>query len=167
MASPTSGYSCVTLAPRARTLNLADRLRCDNRINVNDPSLISLVNKLQDVFSTVGVSATNPPARSPFRRPSLLSPLVNSPPGPKPHRSAPNRSRRFAVEWKEFRLREHRRPGFVSCSPFPSSQHRMLGPRVANMAVCPPYLASLVVLELLLDAPSFCNSSTDPRKRTA
>ncbi|KGO63582.1 Dynamin [Penicillium italicum] len=33
MASPTSGYS----------------------INVNDPSLISLVNKLQDVFSTVGV----------------------------------------------------------------------------------------------------------------
>ncbi|KAJ5223348.1 Vacuolar protein sorting-associated protein 1 [Penicillium chermesinum] len=33
MASPTSGYS----------------------INVNDPTLISLVNKLQDVFSTVGV----------------------------------------------------------------------------------------------------------------
>ncbi|KAJ5907189.1 Vacuolar protein sorting-associated protein 1 [Penicillium subrubescens] len=33
MANPTSGYS----------------------INVNDPSLISLVNKLQDVFSTVGV----------------------------------------------------------------------------------------------------------------
>ncbi|KAJ5992141.1 Vacuolar protein sorting-associated protein 1 [Penicillium sp. IBT 35674x] len=33
MASPTTGYS----------------------INVNDPSLISLVNKLQDVFSTVGV----------------------------------------------------------------------------------------------------------------
>ncbi|KAL4911935.1 V-type ATPase [Aspergillus aurantiobrunneus] len=32
-----------------------DRLRCDDRINVNDPSLISLVNKLQDVFSTVGV----------------------------------------------------------------------------------------------------------------
>lgn len=26
-----------------------------NRINVNDPSLIQLVNKLQDVFSTVGV----------------------------------------------------------------------------------------------------------------
>lgn len=26
------------------------------RINVNDPSLISLVNKLQDVFATVGVS---------------------------------------------------------------------------------------------------------------
>jgi hypothetical protein len=26
------------------------------RINVNDPSLIALVNKLQDVFTTVGVS---------------------------------------------------------------------------------------------------------------
>ena len=26
------------------------------RINVNDPGLITLVNKLQDVFTTVGVS---------------------------------------------------------------------------------------------------------------
>ena len=26
-----------------------------NRINVNDPGLITLVNKLQDVFTTVGV----------------------------------------------------------------------------------------------------------------
>jgi hypothetical protein len=29
---------------------------------VNDPSLIALVNKLQDVFTTVGVSANRPSA---------------------------------------------------------------------------------------------------------
>lgn len=32
------------------------------RINVNDPSLISLVNKLQDVFSTVGVCGSASPS---------------------------------------------------------------------------------------------------------
>lgn len=30
-----------------------------NRINVNDPGLITLVNKLQDVFTTVGVRITS------------------------------------------------------------------------------------------------------------
>lgn len=32
-----------------------------DRINVNDPGLITLVNKLQDVFTTVGVSPHLPP----------------------------------------------------------------------------------------------------------
>ncbi|KAJ5318101.1 hypothetical protein PENANT_c043G02813 [Penicillium antarcticum] len=51
MASPTTGYSCDPLFPlRCGQANLRVR-----SINVNDPSLISLVNKLQDVFSTVGV----------------------------------------------------------------------------------------------------------------
>lgn len=41
---------------------LADLLVCS--INVNDPGLISLVNKLQDVFSTVGVSVSSTVWRS-------------------------------------------------------------------------------------------------------
>ncbi|KAF7568548.1 hypothetical protein PtrM4_131610 [Pyrenophora tritici-repentis] len=32
-----------------------------NAINVNDPTLITLVNKLQDVFTTVGVCHSLPP----------------------------------------------------------------------------------------------------------
>jgi hypothetical protein len=32
-----------------------------DRINVNDPGLITLVNKLQDVFTTVGVSSKRHP----------------------------------------------------------------------------------------------------------
>ena len=35
---------------------LPDKLTLNSSINVNDPGLISLVNKLQDVFTTVGVS---------------------------------------------------------------------------------------------------------------
>ena len=54
MASPTSSVQVVIM----RRASNAD---C-NRINVNDPTLIALVNKLQDVFSTVGVCLMPPPA---------------------------------------------------------------------------------------------------------
>lgn len=51
MSAPPGGHSLVPpnqCLPGACT-------DCRHRINVNDPQLISLVNKLQDVFATVGV----------------------------------------------------------------------------------------------------------------
>lgn len=51
MATPTGNHSYLhkdSLHGGIRT----DSLR---RVNVNDPGLITLVNKLQDVFTTVGV----------------------------------------------------------------------------------------------------------------
>ena len=85
-------------------------------INVNDPSLISLVNKLQDVFSTVGVSAR--------ASPNTYMPVVvlgvsraSSALGPQPYRFAPDCRRRIAVQWKEFGAGEYCRTGFV-CGPF-------------------------------------------------
>lgn len=40
-------------------------------------------------------------------------------PGSQPHRFAPNRRRRFAVEWKEFGPGEYRRSRLVSASQLP------------------------------------------------
>ncbi|CAG8249824.1 unnamed protein product [Penicillium olsonii] len=50
-------WQALRQATRAHPLSLADAVWLISvcSINVNDPSLISLVNKLQDVFSTVGV----------------------------------------------------------------------------------------------------------------
>lgn len=39
---------------------MKDQTDGTRRINVNDPQLISLVNKLQDVFATVGVCNARP-----------------------------------------------------------------------------------------------------------
>lgn len=52
----------------------------EHSINVNDPSLITLVNKLQDVFTTVGVRSYAP--RFPFRRGEdilIVNPQVQNP----------------------------------------------------------------------------------------
>lgn len=56
MASPTTGYSCASPSPPCPPPLRYGQANILRSINVNDPSLISLVNKLQDVFSTVGVS---------------------------------------------------------------------------------------------------------------
>jgi hypothetical protein len=70
---------------------------------VNDPGLITLVNKLQDVFTTVGVrsflySLQRRKHVTAISRGRKLMPDI----GPKSHRSATNRRRRIAVQWKEF-----------------------------------------------------------------
>jgi hypothetical protein len=75
---------------------------------VNDPGLITLVNKLQDVFTTVGVRNSSSATYycilgTVIPRSRILMPDV----GPKPYRSAANRRRRVAVQWKEFGAREH------------------------------------------------------------
>jgi hypothetical protein len=57
MSAPPGGYSSVPL-PNVCTDMSADH---GHRINVNDPQLISLVNKLQDVFATVGVRPSHAP----------------------------------------------------------------------------------------------------------
>lgn len=51
MATPAGTHSCVNKG------SLHGGIRTDSlrRVNVNDPGLITLVNKLQDVFTTVGV----------------------------------------------------------------------------------------------------------------
>lgn len=51
MATPTGNHSYVYKAS-FHGLIRTDTLR---RVSVNDPGLITLVNKLQDVFTTVGV----------------------------------------------------------------------------------------------------------------
>lgn len=51
MATPTGSHSYVYKGSFHRLIR-ADSLR---RVSVNDPGLITLVNKLQDVFTTVGV----------------------------------------------------------------------------------------------------------------
>lgn len=51
MATPTGAHSCVYQG----SLHIGIRTDGLRRINVNDPGLITLVNKLQDVFTTVGV----------------------------------------------------------------------------------------------------------------
>ena len=60
-------------------------------INVNDPGLITLVNKLQDVFATVGVRCLHP--RLYLGRNIKLTVIS----GPKPYRSSPNRRGRLTV----------------------------------------------------------------------
>jgi len=59
MAATPGGQSWV---PGCKTRTGHSSLICCDRINVNDPTLIALVNKLQDVFTTVGV-------RFPSRKP--------------------------------------------------------------------------------------------------
>lgn len=51
MATPTGNHSYVYRGSLHGLIG-TDSLR---RVNVNDPGLITLVNKLQDVFTTVGV----------------------------------------------------------------------------------------------------------------
>lgn len=87
-----------------------------NRINVNDPQLITLVNKLQDVFTTVGVSL--PRASRGLAGPTSEADNLASA-GSKPNRSAPNSSGGIAVEWKEFGTGEHSRKRFVGQEPKP------------------------------------------------
>jgi len=53
MAAPPNSYGFCGKLPLSHDQMTND----DTRINVNDPGLITLVNKLQDVFTTVGVSA--------------------------------------------------------------------------------------------------------------
>jgi hypothetical protein len=48
-----------------------------SRINVNDPGLITLVNKLQDVFTTVGVRSQKQKHKQPYPLPEL--PQANPP----------------------------------------------------------------------------------------
>jgi hypothetical protein len=83
-------------------------------INVNDPGLITLVNKLQDVFTTVGVRCLSPNLRTALRHRYLSESQLMPDPGPKPYRFATNRRRRIAVLRKEFRAGKHCRQRFVS-----------------------------------------------------
>ena len=83
-----------------------------DRINVNDPELITLVNKLQDVFTTVGVGKlTSPQAR---RR---LADQSRGSTGPESHRSTSDRGCRIAVKREKFSLRKHSGKRFVRRPP--------------------------------------------------
>jgi hypothetical protein len=79
----------------------ADR---DHRINVNDPGLITLVNKLQDVFTTVGVSGFQC-CRKDVWIVNMADSMIHI--GSKPHRSASNRRSGFAVEREVISVGEH------------------------------------------------------------
>lgn len=70
MAAPPAGHSYVL--PGKTEYNFTDNVR----VNVNDPQLISLVNKLQDVFATVGVRSHKPDKHD----------AQLTAPGTKPHR---------------------------------------------------------------------------------
>lgn len=84
-------------------------------INVNDPGLITLVNKLQDVFTTVGVCAFLPPMAARLRQASRSSNHVLMPTlGSKPYRSTPDCCRRIAIQRKVVRAREYCRSRLVS-----------------------------------------------------
>ena len=63
-------------------------------VNVNDPGLITLVNKLQDVFATVGVSSTCP-EYSLFEINSFDQVII----GPKSDRPSTDNRGRVAVKW--------------------------------------------------------------------
>jgi len=76
-------------------------------VNVNDPSLITLVNKLQDVFTTVGVSIDLFLNRS-------TTVCADSETGAKPNRPSSNHSRWLTVKRQEFCVGEHRRKRLVS-----------------------------------------------------
>lgn len=75
---------------------------------MNDPGLITLVNKLQDVFTTVGVST---PGTAGLYDMSLTSPLNNI--GPEPNRSTSDRGRRITVKREEFSIGEYSGKRFV------------------------------------------------------
>jgi hypothetical protein len=78
---------------------------------VNDPSLIALVNKLQDVFTTVGVSVS----LLTIDISTALSEALNCGAftGPKSHRSSPDCSGGIAIEWQELGIGEHSGQRFV------------------------------------------------------
>lgn len=78
------------------------------RINVNDPGLITLVNKLQDVFTTVGVSALANRSQSWYSANACFTP------GTKSYRSSSDSGRRLAVKRKEFSFRKYCWQRFVS-----------------------------------------------------
>jgi hypothetical protein len=75
-------------------------------INVNDPSLITLVNKLQDVFTTVGVSRSL--SAQIFKQGAYM--IVA---GPKSDRLTSNCCGRITVKWQEFCTRKYCRKRFV------------------------------------------------------
>lgn len=83
---------------------------------MNDPGLITLVNKLQDVFTTVGVCF--PPKDQPS---NLATDLSRCPEdctdtdvlGPKSYRLTSDRCCGITVKWKEFGTGKHCRAGLV------------------------------------------------------
>ena len=95
---PTFSWLCVG----------ANAISFENRINVNDPSLISLVNKLQDVFTTVGVRllilATKMSENNEIDHPFL---------GAKPYRFATDSCCGIAIQREEFSTGKYRRTRLV------------------------------------------------------
>lgn len=92
MTTPTGNHSYVykgSLRGGIRT----DSLR---RVNVNDPGLITLVNKLQDVFTTVGVCQETGNATS---TPLLCQVLTSHNAGSKSDRPTTNSCCGFPVKW--------------------------------------------------------------------
>ena len=83
----------------------------EDRVNVNDPTLIALVNKLQDVFTTVGVCHL---LRTIAIASWLQWNLTVLQLGPKSHRLASDRRRRLPVERKEFGAGKYRGKRLVS-----------------------------------------------------
>ena len=79
-------------------------------INVNDPTLITLVNKLQDVFTTVGVCDFGPITQV---QESTDSGVL----GTKSDRPTTNSRRWLSVEREEFGTREYRGKRFVWSPP--------------------------------------------------
>lgn len=75
-------------------------------INVNDPGLITLVNKLQDVFTTVGVGLASP------QQPHGAK--ADQSKGTKSYRLATNCRRWFTVKREKFSIGKYRRTGLVS-----------------------------------------------------
>ncbi len=70
-------------------------------INVNDPTLIALVNKLQDVFTTVGVSTKRLCPANVIRKPNSSFQATSDllPAGTKPDRFTTDCCGRVTVEW--------------------------------------------------------------------
>ncbi len=67
---------------------------------MNDPGLITLVNKLQDVFTTVGVRIYKGETEETLMLTHILI-------GAKSYRSSSDSSRWLAIKRKEFRIGEH------------------------------------------------------------
>ena len=96
-AGAGSGYSYVSTFQKKSGLS---SWICS--INVNDPGLITLVNKLQDVFTTVGVCSTQ---RFSSQKTSLKADVCHS--GSKPHRSTSDSGSWITIKWKELGPGEH------------------------------------------------------------
>lgn len=110
---------------------------------MNDPGLITLVNKLQDVFTTVGVCGATHPRLTNITA-SFLGLIHCS--GAKSNRFTTNSCGRISIKWKEFGVGEYRGPRLVGFS-----RYRWWIEDDADMrtAVCREELASL------RDGPSF------------